>query len=282
MIIQKIDLYEHFGFKRSGHEQGYLTTYARPLHSEDIPGKKRPSMLVIAGGGYQIVSNREKECVALEFLRQGYNCFVLDYSVEPCSYPSQILEAALSMLYIRDTASQFATDENHVAAIGFSAGAHLTAMLSSISVNDDMRRLLGNRVDNAQPNAAVLCYGVLAYDNANTHISTFTIVSDGGKVELSKVDPISLVSSKTAPTFLWHTADDVVVPFTNSVKYALALKDNGVPFELHVFESGVHGLSIATEETACNADGVNVGAQQWVKLALNWLSDNQGFRLRFK
>ena len=283
MIVERIDLYKHFGLKRTGQEQGYLTTYARPLHSEEPQNKLRPAMLVVPGGGYMIVSNREKECVALEFLRQGYNCFTLDYSVSPCCYPTQLLEAAMAMLYIKETAPDFATDNSHVAVIGFSAGAHLAAMLSNVSANKDIDKLLGGRAKDAQPNAAVLCYGVVSYDKSNTHISTFNVVSNNGKVDVNKVDPTLLVTDKTAPAFLWHTADDDVVPFTNSVNYAMALHKHGVPFELHVFQSGVHGLSLATEETIGHGrNETNPSAQQWVQLALNWLSQKQGFGIKFQ
>lgn len=282
MVVERIDLYKHFGFARKGNEQGYLTTYARPLHSEESQNKRRPAMLVIAGGGYEIVSDREKECVTLEFLRQGYNCFTLDYSVNPCCYPTQIIEAAMAMAFIRKTAQQFATDTEHVGVIGFSAGAHLAAMLSSVDANTDVKSLLGELARYAQPNAAVLCYGVVSYDNGKTHLGTFDVVSDCGKVDIRKVDPVQLVTSKTAPAFLWHTADDPTVPCENSVNYALALKNHGVPFELHIFQHGGHGLSLATEDSAYNLDGVNVGAQQWVQLALNWLSNSQGFGLKFQ
>lgn len=280
MIVERIDLYKHFGFARKDNEQGYLTTYARPLHGEEPQNKRRPAMLVIAGGGYEIVSNREKECVALEFLRQGYNCFTLDYSVNPCCYPTQIMEAVMAMEFIRETAQRFATDAEHVGVIGFSAGAHLAAMLSSVGDNADVKSTLGELARNAQPNAAVLCYGVLDKDNA--HPGTFAVVTDDGKVDVSKVDPARLVTSKTAPAFLWHTADDPTVPCTNSVNYALALKNHGVPFELHIFQHGGHGLSLATEDSAYNDDGVNVGVQQWVQLALTWLSNSQGFGLKFQ
>ena len=281
MIVKTIDLYEHFGFKRQGQEQGYLTTYACPLHCEDPQNKKRPAMLVIPGGGYHMVSNREKECIALQFLAQGYNSFTLQYSVTPCSYPTQILEAAMAMLYIRENADAFATDVTHVGAIGFSAGAHLAAMLSNVGTNKDIDALLNGRAKDAQPNAAVLCYGVVSYDKANTHSLTFKVVSNEGKVDINKVDPVQLVTEQTAPAFLWHTADDTVVPFKNSVDYALQLNKHGVPFELHIFQSGVHGLSLATEETAGSADGVNPSANQWVQLALTWLSQKQGFGLKF-
>ena len=281
MIVERIDLYAHFGFERKAGEQGYLTTYARPLHVEDPAGKQRPAMLVIPGGGYNVVSSREKECVALEFLQQGYNCFTLDYSVAPSFYPTQLLEAALAMLYIRETAPTFATDVSHVGVIGFSAGAHLSAMLSNVGTNKDIDRLLNGRAKDAQPNAAVLCYGVVAYDKANTHTSTFRVVSGGGKVDVSKVDPVQLVTKDTAPAFLWHTADDELVSFSNSVSYALALQKHGVPFELHVFQHGAHGLSIATAETLGNVSDTDKSVSQWVQLAETWLSHNQGFGLKF-
>lgn len=282
MIFEKVDLYEYFGLRRKSNEKGILTVYARPLHGEEPQDKRRPAMLVLPGGGYKFVSAREGECVALEWLQRGYNAFVLDYSVSPNCYPVQLVEATMAMLYIRQTADKFATDKKHVACVGFSAGAHLCAMLSSIATNCDVT-VLGEKLRKAQPDAVVLCYGVLSLAQADKgNSNTFAVVSDNFRVSGDSVDPVSLVSEQTSPAFLWHTRTDGTVSFKNSVDYAMQLQKYGVPFELHVFCNGPHGLSLATKETTCNDEKVGVCVSVWVQLAANWLSQTQGFEIKYK
>ena len=107
MITEKTDLFEYFGIKRNKESKGILTSYMRdPIGGDPAYIKARPAMLVIPGGGYACVSDREGEPVALEYLNRGYHAFVLDYDVAPdCCYPSQILEAAMAMIYIRKNAA---------------------------------------------------------------------------------------------------------------------------------------------------------------------------------
>ena len=79
------------------------------------------------------------------------------------------------------------------------------------------------------------------------------------------------VSAATPPTFIWHTADDQVVPAHNALLFAGALEANQVPFELHIFDTGVHGLALADETTEVDGQFVNQQSQIWIELALNWL-----------
>ncbi|CCZ95428.1 acetyl esterase [Corallococcus sp. CAG:1435] len=81
---------------------------------------------------------------------------------------------------------------------------------------------------------------------------------------------------------MWHTRTDGTVSFKNSVDYAMQLQKYGVPFELHVFCNGPHGLSLATKETTCNDEKVGVCVSVWVQLAANWLSQTQGFEIKYK
>ena len=100
MIYEKIDLYDYFSVPRNGSKGGELTVYVREKYTE-IKDRIRPAMLVIAGGGYNIVSERESEPVALEFLHAGFSAFSLRYSVNtPC--PAPILEAGMAMAFIRE------------------------------------------------------------------------------------------------------------------------------------------------------------------------------------
>lgn len=277
MICEKIDLYAYFGLERKQNQRGYLYTYARVPNGEEPPTKRRPAMLILPGGGYAMVSDREAEPVALFWTSLGYNCFVLNYSIAPEYYPTQLTEAALAVWFIKQNAEKFAIDTNFVAAIGFSAGAHLCAMLSQIGENKDIK--LGCENKELQPNAVLLCYGVLSC--ACGHARTFENVSNGGKIPYKKVDPSVMVTANTAPTFLWTTVNDNCVPFENSMVYAMELSKNSVPFELHVFRKGRHGLSVATADTAWpDGEGIDDNIAEWKTLAKNWL-ESLGYGVHF-
>ena len=83
------------------------------------------------------------------------------------------------------------------------------------------------------------------------------------------------VTENTPPCFLWHTFTDAVVPVENSLVMAKALADHKVPFELHIWPSGPHGLSLVTEETGMveNDPGVTLRASEWIHSAASWLRE---------
>lgn len=83
------------------------------------------------------------------------------------------------------------------------------------------------------------------------------------------------VSSTTPPTFIWHTADDQAVFAHNALRFATALADHNVPYELHIFGGGVHGLSLADDTTNADEQFLNPRAQMWIELALTWLKDQR-------
>ena len=148
-------------------------------------------------------------------------------------------------------------------------------MLTSLA-NDEVKRALGD-IPAVQPAAALICYGVLDYENSARTTDTFRNVTGNFGVEVKDVNPVKLVTAATSPTFLWHTFNDKVVPVANSINYASALHKAGVSCELHVFDEGAHGLSLATEETGCTSDKEKRCAA-WVDLACDWLRINRGFR----
>lgn len=83
--------------------------------------------------------------------------------------------------------------------------------------------------------------------------------------------PTCLVNKCTPPTFIWHTADDEMVSAENSLLYALQLSRYQIPYEIHIFENGVHGLALANEFTACRPEEVNIPCQEWIHLLFAWL-----------
>ena len=141
MQAERIDLYRYFNLKRISGHGGYLDIYA-PFEVSEIKPKLRPAMLVMAGGGYSFVSRRESAPVAFKYVANGYCAFVLDYSVNT-AYPVPLVEACMAIAYIRENASKYRVDKNLVAAVGFSAGGHLAAMLANICDEKEVVEILG-------------------------------------------------------------------------------------------------------------------------------------------
>lgn len=274
MFTEKIDLYEYFSLTQYKTENsvGILTTYI-PEKYICYSNRIRPAMLVIAGGGYGSVSQREKECIALSYVANGFASFTLDYSCAPVRYPSQLLEACMALIYIRENAEKFAIDNNHVAGVGFSAGGHLVGMLATIPDEIEVKEILGERIKNAYLDAVILSYAVIT-SGEKAHNGSFDNLCGDNLAIRQRLSLENRVTEKSAPAFIWATANDGCVPSENSLYMALAYKKAGVPFELHIFEDGAHGLSLATKETYMVKETV----QCWLNLSLNWLK-TRGFEI---
>lgn len=280
MIFEKIDLYKYFGIKRQKGAQGYLRVF---LHdkAEGAPDRIRPAMVVITGGGYRFTSQREEEPIALKYFAEGFNAFALDYSVYPLYFPTQLIEGAMAMCYARENAEKFAIDKEKVCAIGFSAGGHLCASLATMFDREELRLALGEeRFNLIKPNAVVLSYPVITY-NHPTHQRTFTALTDDNEQLKKEMSIETKVTKDTSPAFIWSTFEDASVPCQSSICMAMALKYAGVPFELHIYEKGCHGLSLANRETSIkDRDDHQVPATaKWFSASLTWL-ENRGFVIR--
>jgi acetyl esterase/lipase len=277
MIIEKIDLYDYFKIPRNGNEQGYLTAYNLGVSWEINKERKYPAILIIPGGGYEMVSDREGEPVALEFLNNNYNAFILNYSVKPLCYPTQLLEASMAMIYIKENAYKYNIDKKNVAAIGFSAGGHLCGCLATIFDDENIVKNFGEeRAELVKPTAVILSYAVLSSENTIWHEGSFVNVSNNNKELINYLSLEKQVNKNSSPAFIWHTMEDTCVPVENSLLYAKKCKEEGVPFELHIFEKGGHGLSVCNQKS----DGIDIvdevrqNVGEWVKLSINWLRLN--------
>ena len=281
MIYETVDLYKYFSVPRGARTGGYLTVYAHAAKKETHP-KVRPAMLVIPGGGYAMVSEREGEPIALTFLHAGYNAFCLAYTVNT-PYPTPLVEGAMATAYIRLEAEKYGTDPAKVGVIGFSAGGHLAGMLATMFDDESVRTALKEHAALVRPDAAVLSYAVLTTGEMTSHGGTAQVISGGDPVLREKLSLEKRVTPRSVPAFLWHTATDGAVPVENSILMALAYRKHKVPFELHVYEEGVHGLSLSTEETSDGKDtpSYNESVQSWVSLALTWLK-TRGFEIKTK
>ena len=254
----------------------------------------RPAIIVCPGGGYMFLSDREAEPIALRFMAHGYHAFVLRYSVQT-AFPAPMFDLANAIALVRRNAAEWFIDPNRIVVCGFSAGGHLAASLGVLWDTPLLAPPLGLSPEQIRPNALLLCYAVIEMEVLSHHAPTG---DDGGQPVYDPQDAIALtlggtrpsqalrdqyrldlhVSPSTPPTFLWHTATDQIVPAHNALRFAAALASHRVPYEIHVFENGVHGLALADDVTAVPGQPafINLANQIWVDLALNWLKRHAG------
>ena len=268
-----VHLKEHFTFLGESCcdaiVDAYLPYNMTELHLENI---RRPSIIICPGSGYSLCSQREAEPVALQYLREGYNAFVLWYSVAPHRFPQALREVAATVELIHQNAAEWNCDENRVAVIGFSAGGHLAAMYSNAYNWSEVREVFPQ----SKPvQASILCYPVITAVREITHWGSFESLLGQSSLNDEQVQRFScdrLVNESTPPTFIWHTAEDDCVPVQNSLLYATALATHHVAFEMHIFPYGHHGISTCVQETLEVELTPRIQhAQSWVGECCRWL-----------
>ena len=239
---------------------------------DKIAVKRRPAIIICPGGGYEFCSVREAEPVAIRFAAYGISAFVLRYSCVNKRFPTALLEAAQAMAYVRENAEELGVDPEKIMICGFSAGGHLAASLSVHWNKPFVSDALGGNSRLYRPDGAVLCYPVITAGEKRHDGSIVNIAGAEYSPEIMK--QISLeehVSPDTPPVFLWHTADDGSVPVENSLLFASALAANKIPFVCHIFESGVHGLSLCDDTTAGYEGHINPDCARWAAMAAEWV-----------
>lgn len=278
MNTDTIDLYKYFGKDRGKANGGYLTVYARS-ESAEVKRRVRPVVLILPGGGYKAISDREGEPVALKYIDSGFVSFVLSYSVE-MPYPTPLVEAMLAVMYIRDNAEKYNANKDKLCAVGFSAGGHLAGLLSTVKKSE--AESVGRNVNDLRPNAVIYAYPVVSLVE-HTHICTRDIITGEDASLYEKLSVENRIDGNSASAFIWHTLEDDCVPVENSLMLANAYRKNNIPFNLHIFEHGGHGLSLADDEvcdfTEEQQNLYKVG--KWFDLSIDWLRA-KGFKVIVK
>ncbi len=253
-------------------ERVYIDTYVAA-----IP-KARDAILVIPGGAYrEVCTGREGSPVALAFVARGYNAFVLNYRVgrEGDVFPKQMIDAGHAMLYIREHAAELNINPERVFAVGFSAGGHLCASISTMYRFKEIVEVFGDKADAIRPTGAILSYPVTSLKE-NTHLNSFKNLlgrPDGVFTDEEK-ERFSVecnLGEHIAPLFIWHTAEDKAVPPEASLRLGYELCKRGLPFMLNLYPYGPHGISLGTAETATREGDIQPLAPSWVSAADEWM-----------
>lgn len=255
-----------------------LETYILDTPVEKISIKKRPMVVICPGGGYEKLSYREGEPVALHFLDQGYHACVLRYSVAPARFPAALLELGTVMKLLHEHAEDWCVDTERIILAGASAGAHLAASMGVFWKEEWLCQRLGTKKETLKAKGMILSYPVITSEEKTGHLPSFrNLLGDRFDQLKETVSIEKQVNVDTPSTFLWHTLADETVPVENSLMMLTALKKAGVAAELHVFPEGEHGLSLASE-TVRRADGTGVqdACAAWIGLADRWLENLWG------
>lgn len=270
-----IDLYEYFQLERKKGFKGYLKCFIKDEPQAYDQDYIYPAMLVLPGGGYAFVSDREADPIALRYSVYGFQAFVLDYTTGAIqNYPTQLQEAAMAMIFIRENAKKFNISKDMVSAVGFSAGGHLCGCLAALFDDPVLKGIFGKRADLIRPDAVILSYPVITSDQ-KSHVGSFDMLCGADQNLKRYLSLEHRVKNNSSPAFIWHTYTDGGVPVYNSLVYALACEENNVPFELHIFEKGDHGLATAQLDTNSPKTIAQASAsvERWLDLSVNWLKD---------
>ena len=248
-----------------------LTTYVWDNSPEMDPGRKRPSVIVCPGGGYEFLSDREAEPIALKLVGMGYNAFVLRYSLTQ-KFPKSLQEAAEAVRTVRANSDRWHVQTDRVFIMGFSAGGHLAASLGTLWDREFVWGALDAVPEDCRPDGIILSYPVIS-SGIYAHRGSFVhLLQEDYEEKLALVSLENQVTRNTSPTFIWHTVDDGAVPIENTLLFISALQENGVPFEAHIFPRGTHGLALADRETSTPDGGcLSDHCAGWPSLLEKWI-----------
>jgi len=212
------------------------------------PTKATGAAIVICpGGGYGMLASHEGIDYARFFNEYGIAGFVLKYRLGSAGYrhPSMLLDAARAVRTVRARAAEWNVDPHRIGLIGSSAGGHLTSTL--LTHFDAGKPGSSDPVDrqSSRPDLGILCYAVITMGQFTHEGSKHNLL--GKDPSASLVQELSnelQVTKDTPPCFLWHTWEDTAVPVENTLQFASALRKANVPFDLHIYQKGSHGLGL--------------------------------------
>lgn len=206
-------------------------------------------LVVLPGGSYRILSVQNEGLDAARiFNEMGITVFILTYRLPNEGWDEQsnvpLQDAQRAMRLVRSKASSFGVDPAKLAVLGFSAGGHLAATLTTC-----FDEAVYSPVDEADRQSARPAFSCLMYPVIDMRQPLAHMESRGNLLGPNPSDALldarsaqRRVTADTPPCFLAHALDDGGVPYGNSVVMVEALRAHNVACELHLFEKGNHGF----------------------------------------
>jgi acetyl esterase/lipase len=206
------------------------------------------AMVICPGGGYGGLAEHEGRDYALWLNQHGVAGFVLKYRLGSHGYrhPAMLQDASRAVRWVRAHAADFKVDAHRIGIMGSSAGGHLASTLLTHFDGGDTNSADAVERESSRPDLGILCYPVISMGEFTHHGSRENLLGQNPSPEDVKLLSNELqVTPNTPPCFLWTTFEDDVVPMENTMMFAEALRRNHVPFDLHVYQKGGHGMGLA-------------------------------------
>lgn len=250
-----------------------LTTYLIDA-SEGLLVNERPMVIICPGGGYNHVSPREGELLALQFLAMGCHAAVLRYSVSPAVYPTQLLELGKAVALVRKNTEKWHIQKDKILIQGSSAGGHLAASFGCFWKKEFLVKEAGGNEELLRPDGLILSYPVITSGESAHRGSFEMLLGDRYEELLEEMSLEKQVNEDTPRTFLWHTFEDAAVPVENSLLFAQALCRKKIPVEFHLYPKGGHGLGLGNELT-CSPTGKEIQPEvtTWITLVKTFIEN---------
>jgi acetyl esterase/lipase len=205
------------------------------------------AIVICPGGGYGMLADHEGRDYALWLNQSGVAGFVLRYRLGSHGYrhPVMLQDAARAVRLVRARAGEWMVDSRRVGIMGSSAGGHLASTL--LTHFDAGRPDAADAIErqSSRPDLGILCYAVITLGEHTHQGSKHNLLGKEPPAELVQLLSNELqVTKETPPCFVWHTWEDTAVDVENSLDFAAALRRNHVPFDLHIYQKGAHGIGL--------------------------------------
>lgn len=226
-----------------------LMTYVGDDNGLQVP--PRPAIIVLPGGAYTHLADHEGEPIAEMFLAAGFQAFVLHYSLhEKARFPRPLQEVSMAMQHIRLHAEEYHVNPDQIFLIGFSAGGHLAASFGTMWHREEAKAAPDIPTEWNHPAGMILSYTPTVLDSAMIFPDFITRIAgeNASDAERARYSPAEQVDEYTVPAYLWHTEDDNIVPIEHALTMASRLGKNRIPYEMHIYPHGEHGLGMACTE----------------------------------
>ena len=244
-----------------GHEDATLEGYILDCEISLGQETERPAIIICPGGGYLYCSPREGEPVALAYAAKGIHAFILRYSTgRNAAGFAPLDEMNFAIGYIREHAKEWHIDPEKILTCGFSAGGHLALAAGVMGKN--------------RPNGMVLCYPATSMPNMPGADMMLKLLMGKNQVtdaDAEKLELVSKVDKNAPPVFLVATAEDMLTGF-GALPLAKRYSDMRLGYELHIFQHGPHGYSLANEVSADGSSQVlNNSYAKWLDMSVSWI-----------